>query len=157
MMFSRLLFGHFGAYCDAFDSAAIVLEIESNWAQAHRCVHALALNANTSGLVSAMSAAHSGDPGGLLFRLSGAAKYLAPLYMLPAFQKCIGPGTTGWLLRLTNRSYHEVLCPMWKRLHRHRFLKLHVSSCACEPRESDAVVFAIEKTYTGQAWLAGLA
>lgn len=46
-----------------------------------------------------------------------AVGYVAPLYRLPLFRKRIAIGRAGWPFTLTNRTYHDGLCPVAERLH----------------------------------------
>ena len=76
--------------------------------------------------------------------------YVAPLYLLPLFQKRVGIGSSGWPFTLTNRSYLKGLCPVTERLHERELLEVHVCSYALERAELDGVVNAFEKVYAGR-------
>lgn len=71
--------------------------------------------------------------------------YVAPLYLLPAFQKRIAIGRDGWPFGLTGRLYDKGLCPVAERMHEKEFLELHVCSSEFDDAELDAVVRAFEK------------
>jgi dTDP-4-amino-4,6-dideoxygalactose transaminase len=73
--------------------------------------------------------------------------YVAPLYLLPLFQKRIAIGRDGFPFTLTNRSYGKGLCPVAERMHEKEFLELHVCSFAFEPEDVRAVIGAFAKVY----------
>jgi perosamine synthetase len=83
--------------------------------------------------------------------------YVAPLYLLPAFQKRIAIGREGYPFNLTNRSYHKGLCPVAERMHEREFLELHVCSYAFSESEIEAVAAAFAKVYAKRAQLSDLA
>jgi len=80
--------------------------------------------------------------------------YVAPLYLLPLFQKRIAIGRDGFPFTLSNRSYGKGLCPVAERMHEREFLELHVCSWAFEPDEVRAVVDAVHKVYEHRRELA---
>lgn len=80
--------------------------------------------------------------------------YVAPLYLLPLFQKRIAIGRDGFPFTLTNRNYQKGLCPIAERMHEKEFLELHVCSWAFEPAEIQSVVDAIAKVYANRGALA---
>lgn len=73
--------------------------------------------------------------------------YVAPLYLLPLFQKRIAIGRNGFPFTLTNRSYAKGLCPVAERMHEREFLELLVCSYAFEPHEMRDVLDAFAKVY----------
>lgn len=80
--------------------------------------------------------------------------YVAPLYLLPLFQKRIAVGRDGFPFTLTNRMYAKGLCPVAERLHEREFLELHVCSWAFEPDEVRGVVNAFAKVWEHRHTLA---
>ncbi|MDI1344758.1 MAG: DegT/DnrJ/EryC1/StrS family aminotransferase [Pseudolabrys sp.] len=83
--------------------------------------------------------------------------YVAPLYLLPIFQKRIAIGREGFPFTLTNRSYRKGLCPVAERMHEKEILELHVCSWAFEPTEMQSVIDAFEKVYAHRYALTALA
>lgn len=73
--------------------------------------------------------------------------YVAPLYLLPIFQKRVAIGRDGFPFTLTNRSYHKGLCPVAERMHEKELLELHVCSWTFEDAEIRSVVDAFAKVY----------
>jgi dTDP-4-amino-4,6-dideoxygalactose transaminase len=73
--------------------------------------------------------------------------YVAPLYLLPLFQKRIAIGRDGFPFTLSNRSYGKGLCPVAERMHEREFLELHICSWAFEPDEVRRVADAFHKVY----------
>lgn len=71
--------------------------------------------------------------------------YVAPLYLLPAFQKRMAIGRDGWPFNLTNRSYAKGICPVAERMHEKEFLELHVCSSQYDADEIDMVARAFDK------------
>jgi dTDP-4-amino-4,6-dideoxygalactose transaminase len=53
---SGMLSGYIGAWCDAFDGGNEVRKLERAWEEQFKTKHAIAVNSNTSGLISAMGA-----------------------------------------------------------------------------------------------------
>lgn len=83
--------------------------------------------------------------------------YVAPLYLLPIFQKRIAIGREGFPFTLTNRSYGKGLCPVAERMHEKEILELQVCSWAFEPAEMQSVIDAFEKVYAQRHALNALA
>lgn len=73
--------------------------------------------------------------------------YVAPLYLLPIFQKRIAIGRDGFPFTLTNRSYGKGLCPVAERMHEKEFLELHICSWAFDDAEIQSVIGAFAKVY----------
>ena len=73
--------------------------------------------------------------------------YVAPLYMLPLFQKRVAIGRDGWPLSLSSQDYGKGLCPVAERMHEKEFVELLVCSYELDESERDAVVRAFEKVH----------
>lgn len=85
-----------------------------------------------------------------------AEGYVAPLYRLPLFQKRIAIGRDGFPFTLSNRSYHDGICPVAERLHEKEFLELHVCSWVFDREEMQAVVDAFAKVHEQRHLLAAM-
>jgi len=83
-----------------------------------------------------------------------AVGYLRPLYMLPAFRKRIAIGREGWPFTLSDRRYHEGLCPVVERLHSDEALLFEPCAHAVDSETTERLCAALRKVYDGRHDLA---
>lgn len=86
-----------------------------------------------------------------------SAGYVAPLYLLPVFQRRIGFGKKGYPFTLTNRSYKKGLCPVAEKLHNSEIIELFVCSWKFDDAAVSKVIEAFAKVYENRRQLAMLA
>lgn len=68
-----------------------------------------------------------------------AEGYVAPLYLLPAFQQRKAIGRDGWPFTLTERHYGQGLCPISERMHDQEIIEF----CVCSHQLGDAELAGI--------------
>ena len=74
--------------------------------------------------------------------------YVAPLYLLPVFQRRMAIGREGWPFTLTERRYDRGLCPEAERLHDKELLEFCVCSYRLDESELNDVIRAFEKVFS---------
>ena len=83
--------------------------------------------------------------------------YVAPLYMLPAFQRRHAIGRDGFPFNLTDRQYDRGLCPVAERCHERELLEFAVCVFDMSDTETDAVIGAFHKVFENLTELSNLA
>ncbi len=83
--------------------------------------------------------------------------YVAPLYMLPAFQRRLAIGRDGFPFNLTNRRYDRVLCPIAERCYERELLEFAVCVFDMSDAETNAVIDAFHKVFENLSDLSNLA
>jgi dTDP-4-amino-4,6-dideoxygalactose transaminase len=80
--------------------------------------------------------------------------YVAPLYLLPVFQRRIAIGSSGYPFNLAPREYPKGLCPTTERLHEQELMLFTI--CAYDDRFDFAEVFArgVRKVHDARRQLA---
>jgi len=73
--------------------------------------------------------------------------YLRPLYMLPVFQKRVAFGRDGWPFTLTDRQYHEGLCPVAEDMYRHQVILFEPCAWRVDAELADRLVMAVRKVH----------
>lgn len=73
--------------------------------------------------------------------------YVQPLYMLPVFQKRIAIGRDGWPFTLTDRQYHEGLCPVAETMYRKELMLFEPCAYRVDEALADRLVLAIRKVH----------
>ena len=73
--------------------------------------------------------------------------YLRPLYMLPTFQKRIAIGRDGWPFTLTERQYHEGLCPIAEQMYREELILFEPCAYRVDEALADRLVMAVRKVH----------
>lgn len=73
--------------------------------------------------------------------------YVAPLYMLPVFQRRIAIGRKGFPFSLSNRSYEAGLCPVAERLHSRELLEFSVCSYDLPEPDQVKIIDAFHKVF----------
>jgi dTDP-4-amino-4,6-dideoxygalactose transaminase len=79
-----------------------------------------------------------------------SAGYVKPLYMLPAFQKRIAIGKTGFPFNLTEREYHKGLCPVTERMHEKELLVFETCSNVISEIKLEQLCEAFHKVYSNR-------
>ena len=80
--------------------------------------------------------------------------YVAPLYLLPLFDKRIAIGGDGYPFTLTNRHYGKGLCPVTERLHEKEAIVFQPCAWQIDGETAEKMVEAIRKVHAGIADLA---
>jgi perosamine synthetase len=80
--------------------------------------------------------------------------YVAPLYRLPLFRQRMAIGRDGFPFTLTNRTYHDGLCPVTERLHDRELFFFEICAWNPGPNQIAQLVGAVEKVVAGRAQLA---
>lgn len=73
--------------------------------------------------------------------------YVAPLYLLPIFQRRIAVGGKGFPFNLSDRSYQPGLCPVTERMHDKELLEFDICSYEVSDRDADLLIAAVRKVY----------
>ena len=83
--------------------------------------------------------------------------YVAPLYLLPAFQRRLAIGRDGFPFTLTERSYDHGICPVAERYHERELLELAVCSYELDDADVNDVITAFDKVFDNLPALSNLA
>jgi len=83
--------------------------------------------------------------------------YVAPLYLLPAFQRRVAIGRDGFPFNLSERNYDHGLCPVAERYHERELLELAVCSYELDDADVEAVIAAFDKVFSNLSALSNLA
>lgn len=83
--------------------------------------------------------------------------YLRPLYMLPAFQQRKAIGRDGWPFTLTDRQYHEGLCPVAEQMYRHELMLFEPCAYRVDDALADKLVMAVRKVHARRHEIAAAA
>jgi perosamine synthetase len=83
--------------------------------------------------------------------------YVAPLYLLPAFQRRLAIGRDGFPFNLSEQRYDHGLCPVAERYHERELLELAVCSYELDDADVDAVIAAFDKVFSNLSALSNLA
>jgi dTDP-4-amino-4,6-dideoxygalactose transaminase len=78
--------------------------------------------------------------------------YVAPLYLLPVFQRRIAFGAHPF--NLTARTYPKGLCPVTERLHERELLGYEICAYRVDDELADRLIACIRKVHRGRAELA---
>jgi dTDP-4-amino-4,6-dideoxygalactose transaminase len=73
--------------------------------------------------------------------------YVAPLYLLPVFQKRIAIGRDGWPFTLTDRSYERGMCPVTERMHYREVLEYPICAFSPTPAQVKLLTDALHKVF----------
>ena len=86
-----------------------------------------------------------------------AEGYVAPLYLLPIFQRRIAVGDKGFPFNLANRTYEPGLCPVTERMHEKELLEFHICSYEVTDEDGEKLIAAMRKVYSQREALRKLA
>lgn len=81
--------------------------------------------------------------------------YVAPLYLLPVFQRRIAIGGKGFPFSLSGRSYEPGLCPATERMYERELLEFHICSFEVTNSDADLLIEAVHKVYEHRRELPG--
>ncbi len=73
--------------------------------------------------------------------------YARPLYMLPTFQKRIAIGRDHWPFTLTERQYHEGLCPVAEAMYGSELMLFEPCAWRVDKALADKLVLAVRKVH----------
>lgn len=73
--------------------------------------------------------------------------YVAPLYLLPLFQKRQAIGRDGWPFSLSDRVYDKGLCPVVERMYEKELVEVHVCSHLFNEAEQQALADGFQKVF----------
>ena len=80
--------------------------------------------------------------------------YVAPLYLLPLFQRRIAMGGGGFPFTLSNRTYPRGLCPVTERLHEKEAIVFQPCAWAVDDAVTEKLVEAVRKVHAAAPELA---
>lgn len=81
--------------------------------------------------------------------------YVAPLYLLPMFQRRIAFGARGYPFTLSEIAYPRGLCPVTERMHDKELLEFHICSYEVMDEDLSLLAAAVRKVYQGRSKLQG--
>jgi len=82
--------------------------------------------------------------------------YVEPLYMLPAFQRRIAIGGSGWPFTLSEQTYEKGICPVTENLYENEVLEFCICCFELNQSDQDAVIKAFQKVFENLNELKGL-
>jgi perosamine synthetase len=82
--------------------------------------------------------------------------YLPPLYRLPLFRQRIAMGREGFPFSLTNRTYHDGMCPVTERLHHSEAVLFEPCAYDVDGERTEQLIEAVRKVHANIDDLRGL-
>jgi dTDP-4-amino-4,6-dideoxygalactose transaminase len=77
------------------------------------------------------------------------AGFVAPLYLLPVFQRRVAIGSSGYPFTFTDRTYAEGLCPVTERIEEHEMMIFLNCAYDVRPHQIEQLVEAVRKVHAG--------
>jgi len=78
------------------------------------------------------------------------AGYVRPLYQLPVFQQRCAFGRDGYPFNLTDRQYHEGMCPVAERMHNRELVFFETCAFDVRDRELKDLITAFRKVHANR-------
>jgi perosamine synthetase len=78
------------------------------------------------------------------------AGYVKPLYELPVFQQRRAFGRDGYPFNLTERQYHEGLCPVAERMHNHELVFFETCAFDVGDQQLEELIAAFRKVHANR-------
>jgi hypothetical protein len=76
--------------------------------------------------------------------------YVAPLYLLPVFQRRLALGSDGFPFSLRPRDYQAGLCPVTERMHNHELMLFEICAYDTAGDFVDAAISGVRKVYAAR-------